>query len=173
MDGYVAKPLQPADLFDTVERHVANRHHDRPASADSSALSTSRTQPTGQPASQLLPPSPDASRDFNRVQALEQTGGDAEILQEMVAAFFAEYPSLMAEVRDAIAQRDAPRLRLAGHTLKGAAKALAASAVSDAAEQLEAMGRSGDLAGAPLIGAELAEALRRLCTALRAEWSVS
>jgi HPt (histidine-containing phosphotransfer) domain-containing protein len=41
------------------------------------------------------------------------------------------------------------------HTLKGAAAVLAASAVADAAQRLEIMGRTGELAGAKSVSTEL------------------
>ncbi len=167
MDGYVAKPLQPQELFDTVERLATTRQHDPATPAPSPALASGESQPTSQLASPVRPP-PDSPVDFDRTQALEQVGGDEGILQELIAAFFAEYPQLMAEIRDAVAQCDARRLGFATHTLKGAAQTLAAPAVSAAAERLETMGWNGNLAEAASVAAELDDALRRLGTALRA-----
>jgi CheY-like chemotaxis protein len=41
MDGYVSKPLQPKDLFDTIERLAAGGHQGPPAPAESIATSDS------------------------------------------------------------------------------------------------------------------------------------
>jgi two-component system, sensor histidine kinase and response regulator len=64
---------------------------------------------------------------------------------------------LMAQIRDAISQRDARSLERAAHTLKGAA-----AAVADAARRLEIMGRTGELTGAKSVCTELEDALHRL-----------
>ena len=160
MDNYVSKPLQPTELFDTVER-LATAFHDDPraTAAESTAVSTARTRPAGQPPLAL-----DSPPDFDKAEAMEHAGGDEELLKELLAAFLSEYPPLMDQIRDAIAQGDARRLERAAHTLKGAAGTVAASAAFDAAQRLEIMGRTGDLAGATLVCTELEDTLRWLRT---------
>jgi two-component system, sensor histidine kinase and response regulator len=165
MDDYVSKPLQPSELFDTVERlTTAMDGEPRATAAESTAVSASRTRPAGQPPPdrQASPPPPDSPSDFDKAAAIEQVGGDEELLKELLAAFLSEYPPLMAQIRDAITQRDARSLERAAHTLKGAAAAVAAAAVADAAQRLEIMGRTGELAGAKSVCTELEDALRRL-----------
>jgi CheY-like chemotaxis protein/HPt (histidine-containing phosphotransfer) domain-containing protein len=161
MDNYVSKPLQPAELFDTVER-LATAFHDDPraTASESTAVSAAGTEPAGQP------PPPDSPPDFDKAEAMERAGGDEKLLKELLAAFLSEYPPLMAQIRDAIAQRDARRLERAAHTLKGAAGTVAVSAASHAAQRLEIMGRTGDLAGATLVCTELEDTLRRLRPAI-------
>ncbi len=167
MDSYVSKPLQPTELLDIVERLAATGHDNQSAPAKSCALAHGNTQSPDQPASsEPLPPA--SPLDFDRAQALEQAGGDAGLLEEMIAAFVTEYSPLMADIRDAIACGDARQLHFAAHTLKGAARALAAPTASGAAERLETMGRGGELAEALSVYAELDEAICRLCSALHA-----
>jgi PAS domain S-box-containing protein len=80
--------------------------------------------------------------------ALARVGGNAGLLKELVELFRGECPGLMADMRQAIIQKDASRLRRVAHTLKGSAATIGAAAVSEAAWRLESMGRTGDLAGA-------------------------
>jgi HPt (histidine-containing phosphotransfer) domain-containing protein len=126
------------------------------------------TRPGGQPppARQAFPPPPDSPPDFNKAEAVEHAGGDEELLKELLSVFLSEYPPLLAQIRDAIAQRDFRRLERVAHALKGAAGTVAASAASDAAQRLEIMGRTGDLTGATLVCTELEDTLRRLRPAL-------
>jgi two-component system, sensor histidine kinase and response regulator len=62
---------------------------------------------------------------------------------------------------------DAPRLRRAAHTLKGAASVFAAAPCVAAAKRLEATARAGALDAAPREIAALIEESRHLTAALR------
>lgn len=57
---------------------------------------------------------------------------------------------------------DAEGLRVAAHALKGASLMLGANALSRAAQVVESIGRSGDLAAAPAAVATLEDELERL-----------
>lgn len=59
-----------------------------------------------------------------------------------------EQERFLGDVQQAIESQDAKALERAAHTLKGALANLSASAACDAAAQLEAIGRQGDLAPA-------------------------
>jgi two-component system, sensor histidine kinase and response regulator len=171
MDDYVSKPLQPTELFDTVERlTTAVDRNPRATAAESTALPATGTRTTDQPPPDRQASSPflGSPSDFDKASALAQVGGDEQLLKELLAAFLSEYPPLVAQIRDAIAQRDARRLERAAHTLKGAAAAVTASAVADAGQRLEIMGRTGELAGAESVCIELEDALRRLSPTLLA-----
>ncbi|MHB8861480.1 MAG: response regulator [Pirellulaceae bacterium] len=169
MDHYVSKPLQPAELFDTVERLATVCHEDGPAAAMESivdyAAGAQRAGPPW-PIPQVSPPPTDSSPDFNRAKALEQADGDEKLLKELLAAFLSEYPPLMTQIRDAVAQRNALQLKRAAHALKGAAATVGADAVADAAERLEIMGGTDALDEATPVCTELENTLRRLQPAL-------
>jgi CheY-like chemotaxis protein len=159
MDSYVSKPLQAGELFDALERLAASH----PAAASEME---SRT-PSGPPPADLAPVGSPA--DFDKAEALQQAAGDEELFRELRAAFLEESPTLLAQIQEAIVQADARRLERAAHTLKGAAGAVAGLAVAGAAQRLESLGRTGDLAGAAALSAGLDEALRRLRAALLVE----
>jgi PAS domain S-box-containing protein len=137
MDGYVTKPVQAAELFEAIVAAV-------PAAP---AAST-------------------AGGIWNPAKALAHVGGDPELLRELTALFLAECPQRLAEMRAAIARADAPKLRLAAHTLKGAVGNFAASAAWDAAQRLESMGQQAKMEGATEALAALETELERLRTVL-------
>jgi PAS domain S-box-containing protein len=124
MDGYVSKPIQPGELWQTIEQFTP------PQGAESGGDSA----PT--------------DNALDRHAVLEQLGGDGRLLRELIAVFLAESPRLCAEIADALAQRDASRLSRAAHTLKGAVSAFGAGEAVAAAEQLEQMGDRRDLTDA-------------------------
>ena len=116
MDGYVAKPVRPHQLYAAVEGGGPNAEAGLPAPAD-------------------LP--------FEWDSALENVGGDEAMLRELAEMFFAECPKLMQQIREYIAGADGPELRRAAHTLKGSAHVFGAAAAADAAHRLEEIGREG------------------------------
>jgi CheY-like chemotaxis protein len=123
MDDFLAKPIQAADLWATIDR-VVSIH-----------------PPTGRPGPGLL----DA-----RV-LLAACGGDAAILERISQAFLARLPGHLKAVQDALRDRDAPRLREAAHKLAGMIAAFSTVAGGMASE-LEDFAAQGQLQEAqPLV----------------------
>jgi signal transduction histidine kinase/DNA-binding response OmpR family regulator len=128
MDGYLSKPIRAEELFQAL--------HD------------------------LAPPARaegERPEVFDRTAALSSVGDSESLLREIAGLFLEHSPGLLREVRAAIDQGDARRLKRAVHSLRGAAGHFAAAAVADAARRLEAMGEANDLGGA----AEVYQALER------------
>jgi PAS domain S-box-containing protein len=151
MDGYVSKPIQPAELFDTIGRLVVARE---PPSA-------------AQPAERALPSS--ATDDLVDVaEAMNRVADDRDLLRTMISIFFEQYPLEMVKLRDALSRRDALGVRRAAHTLKGAVGNFGRKEAYMAAERLETMGRADDLGGAAPALTALEDALARLGPALTA-----
>ena len=140
MDGYVAKPVRPHELYAAVEGGGPNVEAELPAPAD-------------------LP--------FEWDAALENVGGDEAMLRELAEMFFAECPKLMQQIREHIASEDGPELRRAAHTLKGSAHVFGAEEVAEAAHRLEEIGREEMFADAEEALALLEDEVARLLPALR------
>jgi HPt (histidine-containing phosphotransfer) domain-containing protein len=101
---------------------------------------------------------------------LARIDGDRGFLAELLALFRADYPVQIRKGRDAVVRNDAAELQRAAHALKGTLRNLAAPVASNLAEELEGMGKSGDIglaAGKMMeLEAELAhvaKALESLC----------
>ena len=139
MDGYISKPLQPSELFDTVE-----------------SLATNTSNGDDQPSEQV----------FNLDAAYGNVGGDQGLMQELIEVFVAEYPPALERIRTAITSQDAKGLNKAAHYLKGTIGVFATTSAFTAAERLEHLGDSGSLIGANETLAELEEALAKLHPAL-------
>jgi PAS domain S-box-containing protein len=137
MDAYVSKPVQAAEMFEAIASVI--------------------------PADMRVN---EESAVWNRAKALAHVGGDGELLRELACLFMVECPDRMADVRAAVEQADAAKLRLAAHTLKGAVGNFAADAAREAAERLETMGRKADLTGASEAVVQLESELERLKPAL-------
>ncbi|HEV2227918.1 MAG TPA: response regulator [Steroidobacteraceae bacterium] len=112
MDGYLAKPLRPAELLEAVER-LELPAAPVPGAAD------------GRPA------------DPERLTLLEEVGGDAQLLEEICGLFARESAGQMAALREAIERGDAPAFARTAHTLRGMLRSVRAAAEEQLAEALQ------------------------------------
>lgn len=145
MDDYVSKPVRPEDLKAALDRWL--RRFSQPQ----------LTASTGSPSLVIT-----RNKALDLKEALERVDGDKELLGEMAALFLEEYPRFLAQIRDAISQRDASALSYAAHTLKGSVGNFVANASFEAAFALERIGRHADLSQAPEALVELEGALDQL-----------
>ena len=145
MDGYLAKPIRPDELYAAIGSLPARIA--TPAPFDGSAI--------------LKP-------FLNWDVALEHVGGDPELLRELVAVFLIECPRWMVALRDGLAHGNVKQVNAAAHPLKGSLGTFAANAAQTFAVQLEKMAREGSLAGGMEVLASLEQELARLLPALDA-----
>jgi HPt (histidine-containing phosphotransfer) domain-containing protein len=109
---------------------------------------------------------PASSIVLDHTAMLDRVGGDMGLLREITAIFLSEYPTLLAEIRMGIIAGDARRVERAAHSLKGAVSNFAAHTVTQAAYQLEVLGRNARLEDAPAALATLESQLAALQPAL-------
>ena len=145
-DDYLSKPVRAAGLAASLARVVAPS---APAPIDQAGPSADR------PA-------------FDPDEALDGLAGDEPLLREILGVFLEEGPRLVAELRQAAEQGDAPSLKRQGHTLAGTAGHFAAHDVVDAARRVEAIGQSSDLTEALGAASELGRAFDRFLEAVAA-----
>ena len=145
MDGYLSKPIRGYQLFQTLEGPAA-------------AAQTSTAEPQKEPETQ----EPVIDRDA----ALERTGGNVDVLKELVDLFFEECPKLMNQIREAIATQQTAELRRAAHTLKGSVAIFGANLAREAAWRLESIGRDGNLEDAQSAWEDLEQRIEQLRPAL-------
>lgn len=123
MNGYVIKPLEPRALFETLESLVPPEHPAEKA-ADNAAAGV---KPACDPAIPI----------FNEEEALGRVEGDRELLSELVGIFLSQYTEWTTEIRAALADHDATRLKRVAHALKGAALNLAIVRTAELARACE------------------------------------
>ena len=73
------------------------------------------------------------------------TGGDDELLEELIALFPEESARHLEAIRTAIEQRDEVSLTRAAHTLKSSARLFGATSLAASALELETLGQSSDI----------------------------
>ena len=144
MDGYLPKPFVLNDLLQTIEALAAR-------AAATAAVDRS----------------PSADKIFDEETALAYTGGDRELLKEIIALFRADCPAYLRRLQRAIVARDGEALRISAHALKGAVATVGSPAGRRAAAELEEIGRSERFGQAAASYATLRHQLRKLDDALR------
>jgi CheY-like chemotaxis protein len=145
MDGYLSKPIDVNDLIATVERFG----QDGAAAGDSSVAAAA----------------PRASL-FDEKTALAYTGGDRQLLKEVIGLFRKDAPSSLRRIERALRKRDGDALRLASHALKGAIATVGSSRGREVVAEIEAMAKSGKFADAESVYADLKTVMRELDTAI-------
>ena len=80
--------------------------------------------------------------------ALERLEGDCELFRDLLGFFFADTPRLLSDIRSATVKLDADALRRASHAFKGLVLNFDAKELAATAQQLELMGRDGELGDA-------------------------
>lgn len=126
MDAYLTKPVRAAALHGAIETVVPD-----PAAAEVDAEGDTGTDA--------------AATALDWSVALDATGGDRELLREVVGEFLVEYPRLIEQSKAAIQAGDAPAVSRSAHTIKGALRTLGADGAGECAAELESYTRTGTL----------------------------
>jgi CheY-like chemotaxis protein len=140
MDGYLAKPIDVTELIDTVERFGRHEPSDAPPEPS-----------IGEPA-----------QIFDEQAALAHTGGDRELLHEVIATFRTSCPTYQRRIERALEENDAETLRATAHALKGAIATVGSLAGRDRAAAVEQLAREGKLEGARTAYASLERCISQL-----------
>lgn len=82
---------------------------------------------------------------WNKSFALEQTGGDEELLEELLTLFRDSSVGDYAQLQQAVSAGDAAGVVRAAHSLKGAAASLGIEGIRQLAFDMEADGRNNSV----------------------------
>jgi CheY-like chemotaxis protein len=124
MDHDISKPLQPEELFRVIGAIIGEGEE------------MAATDGTG-------------DRKFDEVFAqedlLKRLDGDSDLLKELIGIFLEDCPKVLQEIREAVARGDAGSVERSAHHAKGSLGNLNAKKATEAAQQLEEMGRDSRL----------------------------
>jgi len=143
MDDYLAKPVRAAALFAAIDQVVFAEGVPRPVESDPGV-------PFG-----LLDPA----------ALLAGCDGDEELLRKMSLHFQALVPGRLAEIGEALRDRNIPRLREGAHRLGGMVSSFSATG-ADAAALVGRLGSEGKIDEAIQAYSQLTEVVGRLVSAL-------
>jgi len=141
MDGYLSKPIEVNDLIMTVERFGSD-----------SAV------PVDVP-EQATRPRPAV---FDEKTALTYTGGDRQLLKEVIGLFRKDSPASLRRIERAVHKHDSDGLRMAAHALKGAIATVGSPAGRETVAELEALAKASRFADAERVYGHLRELVEEL-----------
>ena len=163
MNGHIAKPIDPALLFDTLNK-VARRSADVVA-ADSNAASEAAVDAPAE-----LPP----VDGLDRADVLRRVGGNVKLFVTLLRQFANQQADTVDQIRAALAANDVESAARLAHTLKGVAGNLGAGGVQNAAAAVETLLQDGSPANATSQSlAQLAEILNPFMARLHAALEMS
>jgi PAS domain S-box-containing protein len=148
MNDYVAKPIRPEELVAALKR--AKPLEDGAGAPDRVEL---------------------ISLDDGALKNLRDLGGD-DFLGEVIDAFLADAPHLLATLRSSLGDGNADELRRAAHTLKSNGATLGAGRFAELCRTLEQRAKAGELDGATELVERIEQEYRSLeevLAALRSE----
>lgn len=124
------------------------------------------TRPPGEPTD---PPEEPDPGEFDPERALSRLDNDRELLVEIAELFLKEAPRLLRQIREALDDGDAERVRRAAHTLKGTVTNFGAAATRQKAGELEKVAEGDDLEEAATLFPEIEARLGGLQAGIR-DW---
>lgn len=169
MDGYIAKPIKPQTLYDEIARVAqAQLSHSTqakpPATADSldaMLAILSDTHPVS--SDTMTEETPSDLLDWQ--QALDQIGGDEELLLEVLAMFMDGYEDHQKQLREAVEADRPSEVAEVAHTLKGLVGTFGALDAQQAALGLEQAAKGEQEITSHFLAFE--QAMQRLLPALQ------
>ena len=138
MDDYLSKPIDVGKMIATVERLGA-------ASTPLGDPPPLKVSGPGEPSPAEAPAAPEAAPLFDKAAALAHTGGDRQLLREIISLFRADLPSRLRAIARAVRSQDADALRSSAHALKGSLATVGGGSGRQLAAALEQMGRTRHL----------------------------
>jgi two-component system sensor histidine kinase/response regulator len=132
MNGHVSKPIDPAALFETVERFAAAR-------VRGPAVPAAKPAPAAVSDRDVLPAAP----GLDVAGGLGRVAGNTKLYRQLLRRFAATQAETFGRMRSALAEGRRPDAERHAHTLKGVAGSLGAHQLEREAGEVEAALRRG------------------------------
>jgi CheY-like chemotaxis protein/HAMP domain-containing protein len=158
MDDYLTKPFTMDELREVLGRWLAGYGD-----------TASRPEEKTADRSTAAEPESDPRFDPAVLRGLADLGQGDEFVPRVVDKYLSASAGLLAALRDAVAAADPKAVAAAAHTLKSSSAQIGAVRLSALCKELEALGRSGSVEGAPELFDEIAGEYESICERLAAE----
>jgi PAS domain S-box-containing protein len=151
MDDYLAKPINPDEVFAVIERWAGPKLEGRDgrvsAAADEGEKASDRTL---------------HEQPVDIVDAMDRFDNERGFFREMLEQFMILLPGQVREIEDAVSADDAETVQKTAHNIKGSAGTLSARRLYSIVLEMETKGRSSDLSEMPLLLEDLKSEIVRL-----------
>ncbi len=137
MDDYLVKPIQPEVLAEKLVKWLGHGEQEK-VQNDSNEQFAAAAENSVSAADREL---------FNEHDLMLRLGDDHELAREILAQFMSEIPERMDSLKKASEARDFGQIKMMGHTIKGLAANVSASALRNTAAKIENLAASNDMQG--------------------------
>ena len=165
MDDYLAKPVNPVELFAALERRAPHR-----AAALAAAHATHAPE-VSMPAENPTVPAAATVPHFERAAFEESIGNDPALFAKLIDLFFEVQPARMKELGEQLGHGDCDTGKRTAHTLVGSFRTMAMPRLGDMAYEIEQRLKAGEVVPAreryAVLEPEFASLVKEL-TAIRA-----
>jgi len=124
MNDYISKPIDSQKFLATIAKHTTDSDAPENETADSIEQ--------------------DEADIFNQDELLNRTGGDEELLEELLNLFLKNFPDQLQALKQALQHNDIEQVAHQAHTIKGSSANMGAYALKNAALSMETAGKDND-----------------------------
>jgi two-component system, sensor histidine kinase and response regulator len=163
MDDYVSKPVRPWQLLNALSQFFDEGT--QTAGAPRGLATQLDPKAAGEAATDEVATVEKYCVDWS--VALRITQGDRELLREIAGAFLEECRIVLADLKQALKEKDAPTAQRMAHTIKANFRTFGVNDAHDLAFECEKAGKAGDLDCVAKNLVELMEASRVVSSQLR------
>ncbi len=139
MDDYMAKPINPQELFKTIGKWAKKTKEERPDEVEIKHSAADLSQASGEKIDEEENPAIDMK------DAMLRFANDEEFFKKMVNEFLNYAPEQIKAIEEAAKSGDAAAVQRHAHSIKGAAGNLSAVKIFSIAKEIEEKGKNGNL----------------------------
>jgi PAS domain S-box-containing protein len=169
MDGYLAKPIEMKQLFETMSEHVITKHEnsiDDKIPRTESPVTDNQREPDTPPAADNATA---VQIDFD--QTLRNIPHEEGFLNQLLTIFLKECPSLVAQFQQSHQIGDFDGMKRAAHTLQGSCRILHAPELASLARHLESLAIEKNVESISLFVPRFVEVASQTCEAIKVRLS--
>lgn len=153
MDEYISKPLNLDLLFSILARVLPHKHVEIAEMDEEREIVQEKCE-----------------ENNYLEQLMDVCQGDVETVGAVISCFLENGTQYLTNIEQAIRQRDAAKLKVSAHRLKGAAAYFGNQTVVECAAQLEVMGRTEQLMDMQIVFGQLQIGMKNLELGLEEAW---
>ena len=159
-DDYISKPIEHKKLIQTLSKYLSEENRDINQQIDSvksdveqlNQLCSETSTADNTPVDPVDEQYGEVPVDFAIIQKIYD---DEEVLKEIVTVFLEEAPKTIELLAEAIVARDPKNVKMYAHKLRGLAKHVAATKLTDMLCPLETKAGEGELEGTETLFADI------------------
>ena len=122
MDAYIAKPIKPKQLLETIEEQLYEKDIDEDENIEDTIIQD--------------------SKNFDKSELLERLYGDEKLLKELLEIFLNNAPEIITELKESLECKNFHMITKNAHKLKGMAGNISVKRIHKQAYNLETAGRT-------------------------------